>query len=184
VRTARSKVQEFADALRACDDSRLRALATCVITTAGIRDARLRYLEPPRSIAPAALDSLSALYAEGHRIADSLYTAAPDSAADLESRFARARSLALRAATTRAALRAAAQSSSSATIPPAASAKAGSAPGLRAIRAHLMVRFAGDAVGPDPIDRDMIVRMLRAPGGPWVVFACDLASDAPGPLPF
>jgi hypothetical protein len=180
VRDARSKVLEFTDALRARDDALLRSLATCVIETAGVRDARLRYLEPPRSIRFGALDSLSNLYAEAHRIADSLYAAAPDSAADLEARFDRARSLARRAAATRAALRAAEQSGSS-TPARSASARDGE---LRSIRAHVLVRYGGVAVGPDPIDRDTLVRLIRAPGGGWVVFAFDLASDSPGPLPY
>ncbi|HEU4334017.1 MAG TPA: hypothetical protein VFT32_05930, partial [Candidatus Eisenbacteria bacterium] len=55
---------------------------------------------------------------------------------------------------------------------------------LQSIRAHVVVRYAGPAVGPDRIERDMVVRLLRAPGGPWIVYAFDLASDPLGPIPF
>ncbi|HEU4724231.1 MAG TPA: hypothetical protein VFU59_02930, partial [Candidatus Eisenbacteria bacterium] len=123
-----------------------------------------------------ALDSLVRLYAEAQRLADSLYAAAPDSAADLEKRFERGRGLARRAAATRAARRAADLSSRD--HPPGADAA------LTSVRAHVLVRFAGEAVGPDAIERDTIVRLLRAPGGAWIVYAFDLASDAPGPLPY
>lgn len=184
-REARAAVERFASALRAHDDSQLRALATCVVETGAVHDVRLRRMEPVRSIGRAALDSLSDLYAEAHRLADSIYVAAPDSAADLEHRFDRTRDLARRAEVTRSAIRAAEQSARDA---PRAAADGGGRPNdggeLQTLRAHLMVRYAGDAVGPSPVDRDTIVRLLRAPGGPWVVFAFDFASDAPGPLPY
>lgn len=181
-REARAAVERFASALRGHDDSQLRTLATCVVETGAVHDVRLRRLEPVRSIGRAALDSLGDLYGEAHRLADSLYTAAPDSAADLEGRFGRARDLARRAEVTRAAIRAADQSARDAS--PGATGGPSAAGELQTIRAHLMVRYAGDAVGPSPVDRDTIVRLLHAPGGPWIVFAFDLASDAPGPLPY
>ena len=155
-------------------------MATCVVEGAGVLDARLRYVEPPADVNLAALDSLAALYEAAHRVADSLYTAAPDSSPDLESRFDRARSLARRAATTRAAVHAAERSEAGSSV----AARDRNRATLRALRAHLLVRYGGDAVGPAPVERDTIVRLIRAPGGRWIVYAFDLASDAPGPLPF
>ncbi|HET9950631.1 MAG TPA: hypothetical protein VFS09_02430 [Candidatus Eisenbacteria bacterium] len=180
VREARPLLRDFATALRSRDEVRLRDLATCVVETAGVLDARLRYLEPLGDVRRAALDSLATLYRDAQRIADSLYTAAPDSAADLESRFDRTRSLARRAAATRAAVHAAERSGSASSV---ASRDAGRET-LRTLRAHLLVRYGGESVGPTPIERDTIVRMIRAPGGGWVIYAFDLASDAPGPLPY
>lgn len=176
LRDARAAVKEFSTALRRHDGERLRAMAACIVSTEGVRDARLRYLEPIRAVRAAALDSLVTLYTEAHRLADSVYAAAPDSAADLESRFERARNLGRRAAATRAARRGAEESRSDGV----SSANTE----LKTIRAHVMVRFAGEAVGPAAIDRDTIVRLVRAPGGVWVVYAFDLASDSPGPLPY
>jgi hypothetical protein len=173
-------LQAFASALRSHDEVRLRALATCVVEANGVLDARIRYIEPPGSFRKTSLDSLGALYRDAQRIADSLYMAAPDSAADLESRFDRTRSLARRAAVTRAALHAADRSGASSVSP-------GEGVGeetLRTLRAHLLVRYGGNAVGPAPVERDTVVRLIRAPGGSWVVYAFDLASDAPGPLPY
>ncbi len=178
VRDAKTSVRAFATALRLHDAERLRSISSCVVATEGISDARFRYLDPLRRTTVAALDSLAALYSEAQRLADSSYAAAPDSAADLESRFERARSLARRAATTRAARRAADISGAG------AGAAASTAATLRSIRAHVLVRFAGEAVGPAAIERDTIVRLLRAPGGAWIVYAFDLASDAPAPLPY
>lgn len=176
IREAKEAAKDFANALRTHDAERLRAMASCVVPTDGIQDARFRYLEAPQTVRPAALDSLMLLYGEAQRLADSAYTAAPDSAADLEARFDRARSLARRSATTRAARRAVDASRSG--EPPAPDAE------LKSIRAHVLVRFAGKAVGPGAIERDTIVRLLRAPEGTWIVYAFDLASDAPGPLPY
>ena len=176
IRDAKVVAKEFSAALRRHDADRLRALAACIISTEGVRDARLRYLEPPLSIRAIALDSLAAHYASSHRMADSVYSSAPDSAASLEARFEQSRSMARRAAVTRAALRAADQSRSYA-------APRGDVE-LMTIRAHVMVRFTGEAVGPDAIDRDTVVRLIRAPAGVWVVYAFDLASDSPGPLPY
>ena len=180
VREARPVIREFSTALRSQDEARLRSLATCVVEAAGVLDARLRYIEPPGEIRRAALDSLATLYGNAHRMADSLYTSAPDSVADLESRFDRTRSLARRAATTRAALHAAERSAAATSVPSGDSGREA----LRTLRAHLLVRYGGDTVGPAPIERDTIVRLIRAPGGAWVVYAFDLASDAPGPLPY
>lgn len=176
VREAKSAARTFASALRLHDADRLQSLSSCVVATEGIADARFRYLEPPLKTSVAALDSLALLYSEGHRMADSSYAAAPDSTADLEARFERARNLARRAATTRAARRAADRSSAGLTVPSDAT--------LRSVRAHVLVRFAGEAIGPAPIERDTVVRLLRAPGGSWIVYAFDLASDAPAPLPY
>ena len=176
IRDAKETAKDFATALRTHDDERLRTLASCVVATDGIQDARFRYLEAPQTTRPAALDSLLLLYGEAQRLADSVYTTAPDSTADLEARFDRAQSLARRATTTRAARRAVEASRNGDPPPPDAE--------LRSIRAHVLVRFAGKAVGPGAIERDTIVRLLRAPGGTWIVYSFDLASDTPGPLPY
>lgn len=182
VRDARLAVRHFVVALRAQNEAQLRSLATCVVEDAGVQDARLRRFESLHSIHLASLDSLAILYGQAQWIADSLYTAAPDSTSDLEKRFERTREWARRAAMARAALRAADQSMAAAPTPKATSVVPN--PALQTIRAHLLVRYAGTAVGPAPIERDVVVRLLRAPGGPWVVYGFDLASDAPGPVPF
>ena len=184
IHDARRALRHFTVALRAQNEAELRALATCVVEAAGVQDARLRHFESLRTIRLASLDSLAIRYGQAQWIADSLYTAAPDSTGDLEKRFERTRNLARRAALTRAALRAADQSMAALSAPAKASMPAGSNPILQTIRAHLLVRYAGAAVGPAPIDRDVVVRLLRAPAGPWVVYGYDLASDAPGPVPF
>ena len=176
IREARRVAKDFATAIRLHDAAKLRDIASCVVATDGIQDAHVRYLDPPQFIRPAGLDSLILLYAEAQRLADSSYSAAPDAAADLEARFERARSLARRAAATRAARRAVDASRGGQT--------SGAQMEVKSIRAHLLVKFAGGAVGPVPVERDTIVRLLHTPGGSWIVYAFDLASDAPGPLPY
>ncbi|HSQ58988.1 MAG TPA: hypothetical protein VLT84_00925, partial [Acidobacteriota bacterium] len=108
-------------------------------------------------------------------------------APEVEERFRVAREWARREMTVRAAVRAARQSARDrdAALPGEAATRAGSDDGaLQSVRAHAVVRYAGPAVGPDRIDRDVVIRLLRAPGGPWIVYAFDLASDPPGPIPF
>jgi hypothetical protein len=105
----------------------------------------------------------------------------------VEERFRLAREWARRETTVRAAVRAARQSARDRDAAPAAGLGSPHDEGdgaLQSIRAHVMVRYAGPAVGPDRIERDMVVRLLRAPGGPWIVYAFDLASDPIGPIPF
>jgi hypothetical protein len=180
VRTAKTTLAEFVHELRAHDDAALRARTTCLIPTEAIRDARVRSLEPPRSVAVGSLDSLDARYAHAHRAADSLYALTPDTDPAVEERFQVVREWGRRAATVRAARRAATRSAESGDGP---TRTAPQTP-LVSIRAHVVVHYAGPAVGPDRIERDVEVRLLRAPAGRWVVYAFDLASDPPGPLPF
>ena len=46
---------------------------------------------------------------------------------------------------------------------------------------HARFRYAGPLVGPRPVDKEEIVRLLRVPGGRWVVFSVYLAEDDPRP---
>jgi len=180
VRAAKRAVSEFLRHLRDHDEPALRARATCLIPSEAVRDARLRYVDPPRTIAIATIDSLVTHYAAGHLNADSLYTRTPDTDPEVESRFQSVREWGRRANTVRAARRAAARSAEGVAGTPSD----GPVKPCLSVRAHVMVQYAGPAVGPDRIERDMVLRLLRAPGGPWIVYAFDLASDPPGPIPF
>ncbi|MGE5179961.1 MAG: hypothetical protein ACM3PF_12810 [Bacteroidota bacterium] len=42
---------------------------------------------------------------------------------------------------------------------------------VRTCRVHVRIRWGGPLVGPQPVDREHILRLLAAPGGPWVVFS-------------
>ncbi len=187
VRDVKRETGSLLDDLRRHDDAALRRRATCLLSADGIADARIRRVEPLREIGLAALDSLAIRYDAAHREADSLYAATPDSAGDVESRFQIAREWGRRAATLRAARRAATRSAEAAAAGASAPGRTPRAPSdaaLEAARVHVTVRYAGPEVGPDRIDRDVVVRLLRAPGGPWIVYSFDLASDPPGPIPF
>ena len=39
----------------------------------------------------------------------------------------------------------------------------------------------GPLVGPRPVDKEEILRMLRVPGGKWIVFSMFLVADDPAP---
>ncbi len=46
---------------------------------------------------------------------------------------------------------------------------------------RVRIRYAGPLIGPGPVDREEIMRLLRTPGGTWIVFSLYLAIDDPGP---
>src|SRR5439155_9646965 len=50
---------------------------------------------------------------------------------------------------------------------------------IRTVRAR--VRYAGPVVGPRPVDKEEILRLLRAPGGKWIIFSKYLVEDDPAP---
>jgi hypothetical protein len=189
VREGKAALDVFLRDVRAHDAARLRARATCIVSTEGIRDARLRHVEPIRRVTVAALDSLVARYAVAQQEAESTYARTPDDNPSVEDRFHALREWGRRAETVRAARRAAEQSAREASQEDDGHASAAlrgdaAADPLLSLRAHVLVQYAGPAVGPDRVERDVIVRLLRAPGGAWVVYAFDLASDPPGPIPF
>ena len=49
----------------------------------------------------------------------------------------------------------------------------------RVIRMRL--RYAGAVIGPKPVDREMTLRLLRAPSGKWIAFSLYTAEDDPRP---
>ena len=179
-RAAKGALSEFLRDLRAHDEAALRARASCLIATEAVRDTRLRYVEPPRSVTLGALDSLVARYSAALLRSDSLYRMTPDTDPNVEARFQSVRAWGRRAETVRAARRAATRSLDA----PGGAGEADPALLLTSVRAHVMVQYAGPAVGPDRIERDAVIRLLRADRGAWIVYAFDLASDPPGPIPF
>jgi hypothetical protein len=60
------------------------------------------------------------------------------------------------------------------------SALTGAAP-VELRRVRVRVRYAGERVGPKPVDREMILRLTRADRGDWIVFSLYLPADDPFP---
>jgi hypothetical protein len=46
-------------------------------------------------------------------------------------------------------------------------------------RVFVRIRWGGARVGPEPVDREHVVRVLAAPGGRWIVFSTFLRQDDP-----
>ena len=45
----------------------------------------------------------------------------------------------------------------------------------------MRVRYAGPIIGPRPVDREMILRLLKAPQGKWIAFSLYTPEDDPKP---
>ena len=118
-----------------------------------------------------ALDSLVGASARGQRSADSSWARASDWNAD--SLFRWARVLSNRAAVYRNAVRAVPVSFPGALV--------GSDSTLETRVVHARVRYAGPLIGPRPVDKEEILRMLRVRGGKWIVFSKYLVADDPRP---
>jgi hypothetical protein len=52
---------------------------------------------------------------------------------------------------------------------------------LETLAIRMRVRYAGRVIGPRPVDREMILRMLKAPSGKWIAFSLYTAEDDPRP---
>lgn len=143
--------------------------STCLVGAGAIVGGRVLEIEPPRPVAVGTLDSLARVSGTTQRSADSSWAHADESTAD--SLFRIARLLSLRASVYRNAVRAVSLSS------PGTLAGRDSVTETRAVRVR--IRYAGAVIGPKAVDKEEIVRLLRVPGGKWIVFSVYLVSDDP-----
>jgi hypothetical protein len=116
-------------------------------------------VESPRVVPPAALDSLAA--AAAAEAGDDSIAFAGATEVDADSLWLRQDAARRRAELYRDALAAASRSAG----------RHGANNLLRACRVHVRIRWGGPLVGPQPVDREHILRLLAIPGGPWIVFS-------------
>jgi len=170
-REARLAAERYLAALADKDVAALARRATCVVPTASIRGGHILRMETPNRLTNASLDSLAQTAEQAHRAADSLWSRASESNADslhqLASRWRRVHMI------YRNAIRAATLSHPDTML-------SGDAP-LETREIRVRIRFGGPLVGPKPIDREEILRMLRAPAGTWIAFSLFLPVDDPMP---
>jgi hypothetical protein len=135
-----------------------RSLASCRAGGPAFRGATLLRAGSPESVSIRILDSLADASADEARRAALDLAAAGEETAD--SLWIRADAASRRARMFGDAVRAVAMS------------RAGDADSvLRVCRIRVRVRWAGPLVGPEPVDREHVLRALAASGGRWIVFS-------------
>jgi len=171
VREVRKAAQEYLRALARRDPKEIQERSTCLVSTNSLVGGRVLRVEPAHRVRMAVIDSLGRVSSGAQRAADSAWAQADEASAD--SLFRRARLVSNRISVYRSASRAVQASA------PGAVVASDSTLEMRIVRAR--VRYAGPVVGPRPVDREHLVRLLRVPGGKWIVFSFYLVADDPEP---
>jgi hypothetical protein len=167
----RKSTQDYLLALQRKDVKQIADRSTCLVASNSVVGGRVLAVDPSRWIRMGDLDSLVRSSMRDQRFSDSLWANAQDSTADSLFRVARAASD--RASVFRNALRAVPLSR------PGAIVSRDSTLEIRRVQAR--IRYAGQVIGPHPVDREMAVHLLRAPGGTWIVFSVFLREEDPLP---
>jgi len=170
-REARKAAHDYLRAVSRRDVKEIGERSTCLASTTAFAGGRVLRIDPPRWIRVGALDSLARASMLAQRSADSAWSRASE--ADADSLFRRARLLADRASVYRNAARAVPVSAPGVVL--------GRDTALETRSVRVRVRYAGPLVGPRPVDKEEILRLLRAPGGRWIVFSLYLVTDDPAP---
>ena len=171
VREVRKTTQDYLRALSRRDLKEIAERSTCLASTNSLVGGRVLEIEPVRQVRMGALDSLVRVSIVNQRSADSSWAHASDWNAD--SLFRWTRVLSNRAAVYRNAVRAVPVSL------PGSVVGSDSTLETRIVRAR--VRYAGPVIGPRPVDKEELLRLLRVRGGKWIVFSKYLEADDPRP---
>jgi hypothetical protein len=170
-REVRHAAKQYLSALARQDVAGVQRLATCVVGMTSVQGGQVLTIGEPRRVTLGTLDSLCAAIAVTHRSADSLWAGVDESKAD--SLFQVRRRLGYLESVYRNAIRAVDRSH------PDTLFSASTALETRTLRVR--VRYGGPLVGPSPVDREEILRLLRAPAGRWIAFSMFLTTDDPDP---
>jgi hypothetical protein len=173
VREVRRAAEDYFRALKDRDVKEIADRSTCLVSANSLVGARVLSIEPPRRVREGTIDSLARVSVSVQRAADSTWAYAKDATAD--SLFRIARTVSVRASVYRNAERAMILSS------PGRAAASDSTLESRIVRARF--RYSGPVIGPKPVDREQIVRLLRVPGGKWIVFSVYVREADPAPEP-
>jgi len=171
IREVRKAAQEYLRALAKRDVKEIGERSTCVVSANSIVGGTVLGIGPPRKVRMGTLDSLSLVTRFVQRTADSTWAFANDSTAD--SLFRAARLISNQAAVYRSAVRAVPVSAPGTVVPRDSTVE------TRSVRTR--IRYAGPAIGPQAVDKEEIIRLLRAPGGKWIVFSVYLTDQDPRP---
>ena len=171
VQAVRKASDRYLQALGRNDVGTLRTAATCVVSMNTVSGGKVLSIGPGERARVRALDSLLSVAETARRRADSLWSHASDATAD--SLHQQLRYLARRYVVYRNAQRAA-----QASLPE--SLVTGTTP-IELRRVLVRVRFAGELIGPKPVDREEVLRLLRAASGRWIMYSLFLTPDDPIP---
>jgi hypothetical protein len=170
-REVRLVAERYLAALARKDFDEIRLRATCLVAAQAIQGGHVLRIDAPHRVTLGVLDSMVVSSARAHRHADSLWVRAENG--DREQLFQSSRRAGRLHITYRNAVRAAALSR------PDSLHDSSTLMDTRSLRVR--VRYAGVLVGPKPVDREMILRLLRAPAGKWIAFSLYTLEDDPRP---
>ncbi|TMQ64207.1 MAG: hypothetical protein E6K79_07935 [Candidatus Eisenbacteria bacterium] len=171
VHEARLAAERFVAAMAGKDLAELRERATCIVSLQSVQGGNVLRLGPARRVPISLLDSLTSSASATHQRAESLW--ARPGGGDKDAQFDEVRRAARVEVIYRNALRAIALSR------PGVLNDSETLLETRAIR--MRIRYAGPVIGPKPVDREMILRLLKAPAGKWIAFSLYAAEDDPQP---
>ena len=171
VHEVRLAAERYVDALAQKDLEQIRARSTCVVSYQWLRGGNVLQISDPHRVTIGALDSLVHAAGQEHRIVDSVWVTAPDSVRDRLSRQALV--VSKLHFVYRSALRAVALSRPDTLL--------GSNGVLETRTVRMRVRYAGEAVGPRAIDKELLLRLIRVPSGKWIAFSFYSKEDDPRP---
>ena len=170
-KSARLAAQRYLSALAKKDLQEIRRRSTCIVTMQSLLGGNVLKVEAGKTLTLGALDSLEAASRAAQAEADSLWLLATEATRDsLSTKRARAGRLHV---TYRNAIRAVAIS-----MPDTLQSSSAS---LDTRTVRVRVRYGGPLVGPKPVDREQILRLIRAPGGNWIAFSLYRPEDDPRP---
>ena len=171
VHEARLTANRFLRALAQKDVDALRQGSTCVVAMQWIRGGNVLQIGPVQRLTIGMLDSLIMSTERAHQTADSIWMRGADE--ERETLFQASKRTGALEAVYRNALRAVSLSS------PTSLPISSTILETRAIRVR--IRYAGEPVGPKPVDREEILRLLRVPAGKWIAFSLYTTEDDPRP---
>jgi len=171
IHEVRLAAERYVDALAHKDLQQIRARSTCVVAYQWLTGGNVLQIGDAHHVTVGALDSLVHAAGEAHRGVDSAWVVAPDSIQD--ELFKRALTIGRLEFVYRSALRALALSRPDSLL--------GSDATLETRTLRMRVRYAGEAVGPHPLDKELLLRLIRAPGGQWIAFSFYSKEDDPHP---
>jgi hypothetical protein len=171
VHEVRLAAERYVDALAHKDLQQIRARSTCVVAYQSLKGGNVLQIGDPHHVTVGVIDSLVHAAGEAHRGADSAWVVAPDSIRDQLSKHAM--TIAKLHFVYRSALRALTLSRPDSLL--------GSDAVLETRTVRVRVRYAGEAVGPRAVDKEILLRLVRAPRGQWIAFSFYSKEDDPRP---